>query len=133
MNSAGSPSALALSCHPEPSGNLHDTVPIIENPHHGLLALLHNTQLHQHDDDPLQFGDDGSSPAKKAQPHQARTLTCNTRTGATVAQEPEPVPKVSPTYRSQHVNHDPGQHTSDGQFGQEMGNSARMTNRPDKL
>ena len=29
-----------------------------------------------------------------------------------VAQLPEPVPKVSPTYRSQHVHHEPGPHTT---------------------
>ncbi len=35
---------------------------------------------------------------------------CNTATGTTVAQEPDSVPKMSHNYRSQHVNHDPGQH-----------------------
>ena len=73
--------------------------------------LLDHTQLHQHDDDPQQLGNEESSPAKRAQHRQARTVTRNTGTGASVAQLPEPVREMSPTYRSQHVNHDPGQHT----------------------
>ena len=52
-----------------------------------------------------------TSPSKKAQHHQTRTLTCNTATGATVAQLPEPVPELSHTYRSQHVHYEPGQHS----------------------
>jgi hypothetical protein len=35
----------------------------------------------------------------------------HTATGTTVAQLPEPVPNVSPTYRSQHVHYEPGPHT----------------------
>ena len=36
--------------------------------------------------------------------------TRNTATGATVAQQPGPAPKLSHTYRSQHVKHNPGRH-----------------------
>lgn len=75
------------------------------------MPLLDHSQHHQHNDDPLQLGDDESSPAKKAQHRQARTVTRNTATGASVAQQPEPVRETSHTYRSQHVNHDRGQHT----------------------
>jgi hypothetical protein len=109
-----------LARHPEPPGHLNDAVVVVQDRQHSLIALLHDTQLHQHDDDPLQLSDDGSSPAKKAQHRQARTITRNTGTGASVAQLPEPVREVSPTYRSQRVYHDPGQHMIGG-VGDERG------------
>ena len=47
---------------------------------------------------------------EEAQHQPASTLTCNTATGATVAQLPEPVPELEHTNRSQHVHYEPGQH-----------------------
>jgi hypothetical protein len=35
-----------LTRHPEPSANLDNTVPVVEDRQHSLIALLHHTQLH---------------------------------------------------------------------------------------
>ena len=38
-----------LTRHVEPSRHLHDRFPIVDHQTHGLIPLLHNTQLHQHE------------------------------------------------------------------------------------
>lgn len=52
---------------------------------------------------------------RKVTPTSEATSThrdCQARTGPTVAHVPDRVPKVSPTYRSHAVHHEPGQHTT---------------------
>ena len=78
----------ALAGHPEPSRHLDDRHPIAENFENGLIALLHHTQLQQHDATPRSRSRSGSTAREPA----AR----NTTTGATVAHQPEP---PSPRYR----------------------------------
>jgi hypothetical protein len=53
-----------------------------------------------------------TSPSKRAQPQPTSTTGCNTATGASVAQLPEPVPELEHSNRSRHVHYEPGQHTA---------------------
>src|ERR671910_205152 len=81
----------ALARHPEALRDLGHRHPT-QHLEHGLIALLHEPELHQHGPDPLQPTTPTSS-AKKAQHRQARTPRCNTTPGATVAQLPEMRPR----------------------------------------
>jgi hypothetical protein len=80
-----------LTRHPEPTGDLGHRHPA-QRLEHGLIALLHQPELHQHGPDPPGRRRSTSS-AKKAQHRQARIHGCNAGTGATVAQLPEPRPQ----------------------------------------
>ena len=81
----------SLPGHPIPESNLGNRHPIPDHLEHSCVTLLHNTQLHQHDDPP-QLGDTNATSEKgSAQP--VADQGCNTATGVTVAQEPEPRPQ----------------------------------------
>ena len=110
---------------PEAARHIGHRRGVVQHLEHGLIPLFHQVELHQHDDDLPQTTTTRRSPSKKAQHRQTRTIKCNAATGATVAQLPEPVPKVSPTYRSQHVHHEPGQHRASGVAGRD-----RLRHRP---
>ena len=75
------------SRHPEPGCDLHDRHPVVQDLEN-CVALLHDTELHQHDATPRSRTRPGSTARQPA--------TRNTTTGATVAHVPEP---VSPRYR----------------------------------
>ena len=100
-----------LARHTEADRNIGDRCSLVHHLEHCLITQLHKPQLHQHDDDLLEPRRSPRSLSKKAQHRQTRTLTCNTATGATVAQLPKPVPEPEHTNRSQHVHYEPGQHT----------------------
>ena len=98
-----------LTTHPTPASHIGHRLAIIDDLHHCSKTLFHKPKLHKHGGLPPKIGDitattrEGSAPLGKPD-------TCNTATGTTVTQQPELVPKLSPTYRSQHVNNEPGQH-----------------------
>ena len=52
-----------LTRHPEPARHLSHRRPIVQHLEHGLIALLHDTQLHEHQHDPL---DDDADPTTHA-------------------------------------------------------------------
>ena len=60
-----------LTGHPEPARHLGDRRPA-QHLEHGLITLLHEPELHQHDAD-LPQPTTSTSSAKKAQHRQART------------------------------------------------------------
>src|SRR4051812_36751015 len=82
------PAMHALARHPQPRRHLHDRHAVVEDLENGLIALLHNTQLHQHD----------ATSDREPRPESTARLpaACNTTTGATVARVPGP---TSPNYR----------------------------------
>jgi hypothetical protein len=61
-----------LTRHTRTRRHLQDRHALIQDLEHSLITLLHHTQLHQHDADPLRLTTVTSS-AKKAQLPQART------------------------------------------------------------
>lgn len=62
------PAVHALAGHPEPSRDLRDRHPVVQNFENGLTALLHHTQLHQHDNTPR-----SRTPTGKHNPSASRT------------------------------------------------------------
>ena len=64
----------ALARHTETDRNISDRRPLVHHLEHCLITQLHKPQLHQHDDDPPQIGNDnvtieeGSAPPD-ADPH----------------------------------------------------------------
>ena len=87
-----------LTTHPTAASHIGHRLAIIDDLHHCSKTLFHKPKLHKHGDLPPKIGDitattrEGSAPLGKPD-------TCNTATGTTVTQQPELVPKLSPTYR----------------------------------
>jgi len=105
-----------LTGNPEPAGHPGHARPVVQDLQHGPIALLHQSQLHQHRQPPP----DGGSHT-----HQEEG---DTRQGRTVSQEPGPlsptyrghVPKLSATYRGHGVHHEPGPHNRCDREGCQM-------------
>ncbi len=85
----------------------------VEDVDHRPIALFHQLELHQHGRPPSDLSTTAST-AKKVATATWWTLAgtkCQAGTGASVAQVPEPRPKVSGRYRSHAVKHEPEFHT----------------------
>jgi hypothetical protein len=97
---------------PIAAGHLGDLGAVVEDFQDGLIALLHQPHLHEHDRPPSHLRARRPT-AKKEAPTSRWTLEG-------VAQVPEPlspryrsrVSEVSPGYRSHGVQHEPEPHTS---------------------
>ncbi len=116
-----------LADHPVPQGHIRHRRPV-EDLHHRLVALLHQTQLHEHDG-LLRVRGRGSAHSEEGdngQPVDPPEHAC-------VRQVPEPVsPRyrsrvrgLSGRYRSHGVNHEPNSHT-----GARMGRRAAGPRQP---
>ena len=99
-----------LTGHPEPAGDLDDRHPVIQDFQNCLIALLHDTELHQHRrHPPIENLDREAQPVEQPASPNYRDRR-RPGTGATVAQVPEPRRKMSHDYRSRNVKHLPGPH-----------------------
>lgn len=98
------------AAHPIAAGHLGDLGAVVEDFQDGLIALLHQPRLHEHDRPPSHLRARRPT-AKKEAPTSRWTLEG-------VAQVPEPlspryrsrVSEVSPGYRSHGVQHEPEPH-----------------------
>ena len=101
-----------LAAHPVAAGHVGHAHPV-EDVDHRPIALFHQLELHQHRGPPSDLSTTAST-AKKVATATWWTLAgtkCQAGTGASVAQVPEPRPKVSGRYRSHAVKHEPELHT----------------------
>lgn len=89
------PRVHGLPRHPEPASDVSHARPVAQDLQHRPIALLHQTQLHQHRRPPP---DDRPTPVRRRR-HPA-TPNCQPGTGATVAHLPGPRPET--------VSHLPG-------------------------
>ena len=76
-----------LPSNPMPTSNISHRRPIVHDLEHGLIALFHDAELHDHQRDPLD-PDEPTCPS----PRRLTAInkqTCQAATGVTVAQLPE--------------------------------------------
>ncbi len=99
-----------LTRHPETDRHIGHRRSIVQHLEHSLIALLHQPQLHQSDDDLTEDLTTFNVIIDEAQHQQPGPLGWNAATGASVAQLPEPVPELERSYRSQQVHDAPGPH-----------------------
>ncbi len=79
--------------HPKPRSHRGDGLAVVVHFAHRGIPLRHKAQLHQYSD-PLQPGNDDVVASEEAQHRLSSEAGCNTATGASVAQLPEPRPRT---------------------------------------
>jgi len=125
------PAMHRLAGHPVAAGHVGHGGPVVEHLQHCLIALFHQSQLHEHGRPPSHLWA-RTTTAKKVATGGWWTLL-RARSVVQVPEPPSPryrsrVREVSGRYRSHSVQHVPGPHTRDGKrcCGQVMTNRGQM-------